>query len=432
MKAVSEQVHIPLVLTEAKAAESASDFDGLRDALFPVWPDTSIDPDFTIYGGVDRAELLRLSGHFLNQAGRAHKLKDYQLRAANLLTTASEIFQAEGDKDRWADSQVLLANCYLYQGDVDTFDLFLKSITTEFTPEHPASIRINTHKILALNERGSYVETEPFLRAVHPVIAGAAPKLQIQFHDAAGITMCGLGDHARGVLHFEEELAIAKATDNRHSASLALNQLAMAHTRLRDFSTAHMYVNQAVSIATAGWLPHFLDTRATIHLAEGRLSDALESVENAIFLFTDSGDVSGLAAAMFTKCKVELRTDDIKAAVTFAEVGELVRREMDEKTLRRYEKLLADEIKAVQLEVEKESQRIYCVTVDNEIAYRIPGMGIVKPEHPELRFPGLTLLYEHEKELKIGRIEYDDEYNLYLIGDDMLSPDDVKVIGVVP
>lgn len=45
MKAVSEQVHIPLVLTEAKAAESASDFDGLRDALFPVWPDTSIDPD---------------------------------------------------------------------------------------------------------------------------------------------------------------------------------------------------------------------------------------------------------------------------------------------------------------------------------------------------------------------------------------------------
>lgn len=427
MKTLSDKVHIPIVTSEAQAAECTSDFDGLKEALFPVWQDTSRDPDFNNYSRADRAELLRLSGHYLNQAGRANKLIDHQLRAANLLTTASELFEIEGDKDKWADTQVLLANCYLYQGDVDTFDLFLTSITELFPLNHPSSIRINTHKIIALNEVGKYDETDPFLRAVHPVISKALPKLQIQFYDAVGITMCGLGEYSRGISHFEKELSISKATGDRHSFSLALNQLAMAHSRVRDFPVAHRYINEAISIATDGWLPRFLDTRAQILLAEGKLSQALESAKHAILQLTDSGDISGLVEAVFTKCRIELRT----TGDTFAELRDIIRFELDEKTLKRYERLYTDEIEVVQREIETEKRRIYIVRTSEGIAYRIPPHGIQKVSRVELLIPGTKVLFEYENELKVGRVQYDEGCNLYLVGDDMLSPGEIKLIGVV-
>ena len=87
-----------LLIADARDAEMCRDIDLVRHTLSVVWEDIEAPPDYSRFAIPIRAELLRLSGVLLSHHGKSRGLAEYQLRAKDLLTTAIDLFESEGDQ----------------------------------------------------------------------------------------------------------------------------------------------------------------------------------------------------------------------------------------------------------------------------------------------------------------------------------------------
>ena len=340
------------VIQDARDAELCRNIDLFRSVLSALWDNIENEPELPAVSPVPHAELLRLCGVFLSQFGRAKGLADYQLRAKDLLTRAAELFDAQRYPEKVAETKVSLANCYWFSGEINEYDDILRSIEAEFgaDPHHPVSIQIQLNRIYVATWRRDQKKALSLIDGISKSISSCKDlRLQIQFHNLAGIEFCLDGDLDRGYVHFNESLIIARRAHYKMFVAFNLNNLAEAYRMGKHLDQAREVIDEAISmfesLHDAGWVAHALDTKALIYLDQGEYSESLRVIERSIEIFLEGEDYGGLTDAMWTKCLCLLRIDRFTDALgVYIELRDIAARQIGQVAVDKFEKLLAEEV----------------------------------------------------------------------------------------
>lgn len=352
-KVTSAYVHH--VIEEARDAELCRNLERFREILREIWPDIERDPEVGALEPGIRAEILRLCGVFLSQYGRARGLPDHQLRAKDLLTQAADLFESQQLPAKAAETNVSLANCYWFAGEIAEYDDILHAVEAEFgaRPDHPVSIQIKLNRLFVAIWRREVDEAVRLIDEIGSVISADHDlRLKTQFHNLAGIGSRVAGDLKQSEFHAKESVRIAREAANQMFLAFNLNNLSFVYRVAGDFDKASVTSDEAIAIMEArgdrGWTAHALDTRALIYLDQGKYQESLEVIERAIEIFSKGEDHGGLADAMWTKCSSLLRLDrKTEALILFADLKELVARQIGQVAVDKFAGLFAEEIHAI-------------------------------------------------------------------------------------
>jgi tetratricopeptide (TPR) repeat protein len=297
-----------LLVDEARNAELRRDIDSLKNILETVWTDFETLPSFTEYPPELRAELLRLYGFFLTFYGRAKNLRDYHAKAKDVLTLANKIFTDEKNAAKAAESNVLLAFCYWNAGEVENCEAFLKLCELDF-PEnltHPVALQIKINRLMLLCWLGRFSESYVIFKEIESAITVCKDiRLKILFHFEAAILLQRQKKYVEAVLHFNESIRLCRENENFHLLALTLNNLSLLYLEWGFYREAHHFSDKSLKILKemeqTGWIPHILDSKALILLAEEKYGSALAVVEDALNYFYQGEDYKGLTASLWTR-----------------------------------------------------------------------------------------------------------------------------------
>lgn len=263
------------------------------------------------------------------------------------------MFTSMGRREHAADASIGLASCYWFAGEVEECNAILSSLEIEFDSCQHIYLKIQLNRIGCLIGRGYSSEALTIVGTLHTWAEVCTDqKLQAQFHNQAGITYQITGENTKALNHFLKAADISRILKNARFLAVNLNGLAMTYRDISDYSSAHKYAEEAISvfesIGDTGWVPHVLDSKALIFLDEGRFDEALETIERAVALFSESEDYSGLTEAMFTKCRCLLRLGrEAEAFALFSELGHIASVRIGETALRKYSAQLAEEVRFI-------------------------------------------------------------------------------------
>jgi tetratricopeptide (TPR) repeat protein len=317
------------LIEEAKNAELCRNISASQRILSAVWENLEEEPTLNGLSSAIRAEILRLCGVFLSFYGRSHNLKDYQERGKNFLTRAVEMFYRENLPHKSAEAKVMLSACYWYEGAIAESELILSEIESEYSNNqtHPVYIQICVNRLATHYWKGvRYKDSEEFQKGMEIIEELAVPielcddlRLKAMYHNQAGIFHRALKQPSKAVFHYNEAIKTARKSQNLLFVAANLNNLAYLCKEIGDYKNAHNYISESCKIFEEldepGWLAHTLDTKAHICLAEEKLASALISIDKALNIFRKGEDYSGLADAVFTKCKILLQLGRVSEAI---------------------------------------------------------------------------------------------------------------------
>lgn len=339
------------LIREAKNAELCRDIQASQHILSAVWTDLEEEP---IVEGLEfslQAEILRLCGFFLSSYGRSRNLKNYQERGRNFLTKAIEIFDHKNLPHKSAESKVMLALCYWYEGAINECELILKETESEYENNqiHPVYIQICINRLMTYYWKGiRYKDSEEFQRGLLIVEKLAAPvefctdlRLKAMYHNQAGIFFRALKQPDKAVFHYGEAIKTARKSGNMRFVAINLNNFSYLCKEIGDYVNAYSYVDESTKIFSEldeqGWVAHTLDTKAQICLAEQKLVTALATIDKSLTIFCKGEDYSGLTDAMFTKCRILLKRECVaEAAMLLAELITIANQRIGEFAAKKY------------------------------------------------------------------------------------------------
>jgi len=291
------------IILQARDAELSGNFSSIKDVLEPIW-DSATPPDFAEYEPAIRAELIKYAGLYLNHAGWAEGRVGYQLRAKDALTNAVDLFTSLDDAEKTADAQILLAKCYYYLGELEEFRDLLTMVSGRFGAAHPATIRIQLNQISVLHFQGDYDSAAAVLQSVGESIPDCAEeRLVIQYHNLAGIVFQHVEQSDRSLAHLNKAVALSKHAQNRTYLGLNLNEIAIWNRRHKHYATAHDYADRAIKVLPDGLTAHAHETHALTYLDEGRLAQALQSIDLALRFLLKTENHDAQMEALLTKCR---------------------------------------------------------------------------------------------------------------------------------
>ncbi|MEK7723099.1 MAG: tetratricopeptide repeat protein [Acidobacteriota bacterium] len=312
-----------------RLSEQSLNYQDTISAFRDFWSDIDREPDFSEFTLSQQGELFRLSGYFLSRYGKHKNLVNYQERGKNHLTKAVEIFTSSGQIEKIAEAQNALSICYYYEGAILEAEAILEQTANDFLK--------NKLDLLYLQNRGNLLMTKLFrgkfeeaLSIIEEIIVPMEfcedKKACSTFHDTAGRTFKGLKQYNRAITHYQRAIKYAEEINNFSIISNIKNNLANLYRMKGDFAFAHLWEDDAIQMAyqynLIGWLPHYLDTKASICFDEGNFNLALETINEAISIFQKGEDAGGLTEALWNKCKFLLYLNrKVEAIKLFGELA---------------------------------------------------------------------------------------------------------------
>ncbi|HQU86038.1 MAG TPA: tetratricopeptide repeat protein, partial [Pyrinomonadaceae bacterium] len=299
-----------------------------------------------------KAELFRLYGFYLTFAGRAKNKKDFHLRAKDALTIAIELFESENLPEKAAEAKIIMAFAYWNNGEVENAETHLDMAELEFVGNklHPVFLQIQVNRLMILSWSGKFEEARILSDSIQNKIGFCSDsKVKLIHHFESAILFHHSLKYDKAIYHFLEAEKIAKETNNQHLSGLNYNNFSLLYLDQKNFHKAHFYSKLSLEIlekiSHTGWIPHVLDSRANIFLAEEKFKAALSFIEKALEYFYKSDDYKGLAAALWSKCLILLRQSKTEEAfIVFGELESIAAENIGEIAVRRYAKLLSNEI----------------------------------------------------------------------------------------
>jgi hypothetical protein len=321
----TENLSLPGVLhllDEARNAELRRDADSLKDILQIFWSDAETLPSFSDYPPEIRAEMLRLYGFYMTFYGRAKNFADYQAKAKDVLTLANKLFLEQQNASKAAETNVLLAFSYWNAGEVENCEAFLKLSDVDFggDTQHPVYLQIKINQLMLLCWMDKISDAFAIYNEITPGIEFCEDiRLKILFHCESAILLQRKTKFLEAIFHFNESVRLAKENDNQHLLALTYNNLSLLYLDLKVFRDAHYFSDKSLEILKeinhTGWIPHILDSKALILLAEEKYSAALSAVEESLVYFYKGEDYNGLTASLMTRIICLLRLGKTKDAV---------------------------------------------------------------------------------------------------------------------
>lgn len=346
------------LIEEARNAELCRDIDLMSNILSEVWTDIEKTPDFSNYGEILNAELLRLYGVFLSLYGNARGLKNYQTRGKDLLTAAIEGFSKNNLFDKAAEAHVMLAFCYWKAGEISECEAILDLVEMDFgkNPMHPVYLQICINRMLVCFWKGDKENNAKAIKIIEEIepLMRFQPdaRLQAMFHNQAGIFYTNTKEFEKGVFHLNEAIRFAETANNKFYVAVNLNNLAFLYKDTKDFEKALGAVSKSIDAVSRmrhkGFLPHALDTKALIYLDWYQPEKALATSELSIKYFYEGEDFRGLTDALWTKTRCLLRLGQTrKALFCFGKLQHIAIEKIGEIAANRFADLLAGEIYAL-------------------------------------------------------------------------------------
>ncbi|MDQ3041240.1 MAG: hypothetical protein M3R11_02545 [Acidobacteriota bacterium] len=341
---------LAVLLEEAKNAELCRDLEESRRIFSSFWQDIEVDPDVSDFEAVVQAELLRLCGFFLSWLGRSQSKANYQLRGKDLLTRAIEIFEELGNSDKTTEARVMLALCYWHEGEIEECESILQFTEEQFKENqlHPVYLQICLNRLGIFHWKKDYQKALEIIEELKiPMELCQDWRLKTMYHNQAGIIYCLLGKYDKAAFNQNEAIRFARRNKSLRFVATNLNNLAFLYMQMSDFKTAHLHIEEAISLFKnlndTGWIPHALDTKALILTKENKCERALDTIERAISYFNKGDDFSGLVDAFWTKIQILLRLDrKSEALILFTELSNLASQRIGEFAVKKYADLLAD------------------------------------------------------------------------------------------
>ncbi|HVF49805.1 MAG TPA: sigma 54-interacting transcriptional regulator [Pyrinomonadaceae bacterium] len=307
----SEQARLRCAL--AKELEVAGNYETACTVLSEFWPRVGQRPQTEDLSAGAGAELLLRAGALTGWSGSLKQLADYQHLAKDLITESERIFSSLGEASKVLEAHIELALCYWREAAFDEARVLLQSVA-----ERSASVS-DELKIVALL-RSAEVERSAtrlsdamqFLKEALPLVeASSNHALKGNFHNTHGNVLTSLGasenrsdyidqsliEFAAASFHFEQ------AGHIRYRARVE-NNLGFLFARIGRFDEAHQHLDDArrlfVSLREHGSVAQIDETRARALLAQGRNSDAERIVRTAVNTLQKGSDLAFLGESLTT------------------------------------------------------------------------------------------------------------------------------------
>lgn len=461
LKSVSPEVLD--IIADAREAESARNLSMMEKALEPLWPDVSIDPDYSAFPTLIEADLLRLSGYYLSALGKYQSVPGMHARAKDMLSTAIGLFGSEGATESETEAYVLLALSYWYAGEVEESIAMLDTLEQQFDndPSNPIYLQIQINRFITLYFREMYDEALVLIESLAgPVADCGVPRLIAMYHNQAGLIYERFGRCDIAYRHIEQAITRCLGAGDERLAALNLNNLAMVYLRSGEYERAIDAADRAIAVFTAlkdhGWRPHAVDTKALILMETGDHLSALSILDEAVREFEKGSDAAGLAESMFNRIRCLLRLGRTSDALDhFGRLHAIAASRIGTVAVNKYSNALAAELEAVAGSGRKPTaeQIVRVQGLDHQIP--VEGVEIFSfPPTVMQRFgietgalvaavrlgpsdrltAGACVLYSFDGKLSVGRVEYEADLTglHYLVHEGVETLiDDVAIAGIL-
>lgn len=347
--------YVERLIEDARDAELCRNIELSREILSPVWRNIESEPELEAFEPLVKAQLLRLCGFFLSFYGRSRGIRDYQLRGKNLLTHSIAIFEEQGVTDSAAEANVMLALCYWYAGEIEESELILETVENGFSGNelHPVFLQIRVNRLMIHYWKGDQKKGLEILRELKsPMQFCTDLRLVAMYHIQAGIINRAAGIFDQGIFHLNEAIGAARRGNNLRFVGWSLNNLANLYKDINEFDLAYQSIGESIGLLSElgdyGWIPHVLDTKALIDIAQRNFDSALSVIEESIDRFRPTEDYSGLADSLWTKCRCLLnlnRPDE--AFVVYGELQHIAAQKIGEAATTKFAQALSREVYCV-------------------------------------------------------------------------------------
>jgi CheY-like chemotaxis protein len=327
----------------SRAYEEAGDYERAREALGALWRRVGERPAVDGLAPGVAAEVLLQAGRLTSSLGSARQVDGAQETAKNLISESAALFEQSGAGKKVVEAQTELAVCYWREGAFDEARVMLKQALGGLS-ESDGELKAAALIRLALVEQTAnrYDAALDILSEAAPLVeATGDDALKGKFHNHLATTLENAGraerrpekfdgaliEYAAASYHFEQ------AGHVRYRARVE-NNLGFLFNTIGRHAEAHEHLERARSLFAklkdVGSVAQVDETRARVHLAEGRLGEAERAARSAVRGLEAGGQQALLAEALTTLgvaqaragSRAEARASFLRAVETAEQAGD--------------------------------------------------------------------------------------------------------------
>jgi CheY-like chemotaxis protein len=300
----------------SKSFLEAGDYERAREAMNGLWLRMGERPLIENLGERASAEVLLQAARLTGAIGGARRIEGAQEAAKNLIGESAAIFERLGDVKKVAEARAELGLCYWREGAYAEARVVLRTSLDALSVEDGDQMAVTLLRLSIVEFSAKRFEAAVELNedAAPLVEASASDSLKGCFYSHRALTFRtiadadsnaelrdrALVDYAAASYHFEQ------AGHTRYQAYTE-NNLAMLFNNIGRHADAHEHVKRAralfVSLKDTGSIAQCEDTRARIHIAEGRFNEAERAARGAVRSL-ETGDRQALLAECLTTLAV--------------------------------------------------------------------------------------------------------------------------------
>ena len=320
------------LLQDTFALERRGAFDEALTALRGVWENTTEEPDTSGLDAQQAAETFLRCGALIGFLGHIRQIPTGQENSKNLLTKARSLFLEIYEPAKIAECENYLALAYWRTGEVNEAETWVDEAMSHDLSETSA-VRLYTHVInnLLLLSKQRFIEVCADFEARKELFADHADCFLIgSMYNNFGVAQKNLGDTGGALRAMETARDYFALSGSKLQVALAENNLAQTYKTRRRFDEAHASIDHATrlfkEIGDRTREGFSLDTKALIYFDEGKMADALETVDRAIAILGKSENFGYLTETITTKARIQLFTNDFSTAtLTLLEAVDLAK-----------------------------------------------------------------------------------------------------------
>ncbi len=173
--------------------------------------------------------------------------------------------------------------------------------------------------------RGFYTEGRAWLRGALERSPGTSSRARARAHDALGVLLWEMGEHATARQHLEESLSLLREHGDERGIGHALINRALLEQDQTDYATAFTFFEESAalldSVSDRGGLATALNNMGNICAAQEDDVGARKFWEGALQIFRELGDIANIAGASNNLGTLAMRQEDYPTARALLEEG---------------------------------------------------------------------------------------------------------------
>jgi tetratricopeptide (TPR) repeat protein len=310
----------------AKMLEYKGQYEKARKLLAAYWTRIEERPKLAGLELNTAGELLLRAGVLSGWIGSKNQVAESQETAKNLISESLTIFQSTKYRKKIAEAQTESALCYWRTGELNEARDFLKTALAHLTTESEVKAKAIVRLAIVECEAASYTKAQRILTkhaALFQKINNET--LKGSYHVTLGTVLRHLWQAKRGNYLDRALIEYAAASYHferaKHKCYLANveNQLGLIYYNINRCEEAHQHLDRArrihASLRDAGTVAQVDETRASVFLKQGRLTEAEQAARAAIRSQERTGKHALLSEALITHGRALARLKRYGAAL---------------------------------------------------------------------------------------------------------------------